>query len=123
MNRIVHFEIATDDIERAADFYRSTFGWEINKWDGPMTYHTVMTGAEGTPGINGGLVGRNGPDMPGVINTIDVESVDDTLEKVTAAGGSIVMPKGPIPTIGWLAYCKDTEGNIFGVMQTDPNAA
>jgi predicted enzyme related to lactoylglutathione lyase len=25
--------------------------------------------------------------------------------------------------IGWLAYCTDTEGNIFGMMQSDPTAA
>jgi predicted enzyme related to lactoylglutathione lyase len=28
----------------------------------------------------------------------------------------------PIPGVGWLAYCKDTEGNIFGLMQADPKA-
>jgi predicted enzyme related to lactoylglutathione lyase len=29
----------------------------------------------------------------------------------------------PIPGVGWLAYCKDTEGNVFGIMQDDPQAA
>jgi hypothetical protein len=28
----------------------------------------------------------------------------------------------PIPGIGWLAYCKDTEGHIFGIMHPDPAA-
>jgi predicted enzyme related to lactoylglutathione lyase len=28
----------------------------------------------------------------------------------------------PIPTVGWLAYCEDAEGKIFGVIQSDPNA-
>ena len=37
-------------------------------------------------------------------------------------GGQIALPKMPIPGMGWLAYCKDTEGNIFGMMQGDPNA-
>ena len=40
-----------------------------------------------------------------------------------AAGGTVAVPKMPIPTMGWLAYCKDTEGNIFGMMQMDPAAA
>jgi len=121
MNRIVHFEIAADDMERAAEFYRSALGWDIRKWDGPMEYHMVMTGPEGTPGINGGLTGRH-PGMPGVVNTIDVSSLEETLEKVTGAGGTVVMPKSPVPTIGWLAYCKDTEGNVFGLVQNDPSA-
>jgi predicted enzyme related to lactoylglutathione lyase len=48
--------------------------------------------------------------------------LDETLEAVTANGGSLALPKMPVPTIGWLAYFKDTEGNIFGAMQNDPNA-
>jgi predicted enzyme related to lactoylglutathione lyase len=27
-----------------------------------------------------------------------------------------------IPGVGWLCYFKDTEGNIFGMMQNDPAA-
>lgn len=48
---------------------------------------------------------------------------DAALNAVTANGGSIAWPKMPIPGVGWLAYFKDTEGNIFGLMQEDPNAA
>jgi uncharacterized protein len=32
------------------------------------------------------------------------------------------VPKMPIPGVGWLAYIKDTEGNILGMMQPDPSA-
>ncbi len=54
---------------------------------------------------------------------IDVPSVDDTTAKITAHGGAIVLPKMAIPHIGWLIYAKDTEGNIFGAMQSDLSAA
>ena len=47
----------------------------------------------------------------------------EAVEKIKALGGTIALPKMPIPHVGWLAYGKDTEGNIFGVMQADPNAA
>jgi hypothetical protein len=40
-----------------------------------------------------------------------------------AGGGKVVLPTMPIPGVGWLAYCSDTEGNIFGMMQADPKAA
>jgi len=40
----------------------------------------------------------------------------------TGYGAQVVLPKMPIPGVGWLVYCKDTEGNIFGMMQADPNA-
>jgi predicted enzyme related to lactoylglutathione lyase len=51
-----------------------------------------------------------------------VASVDDSVERATALGGSNVVPKKGIPGVGWLAYSKDTEGNIFGMMQNDPSA-
>jgi len=53
MTRVVHFEIHADDPERAAAFYRSVFGWEIRKWDGPFDYWLVMTGPREEMGIDG----------------------------------------------------------------------
>jgi uncharacterized protein len=44
------------------------------------------------------------------------------VEAVTKAGGKLVMPKTAIPTVGYFAYLTDTEGNLFGVMQTDKSA-
>lgn len=80
----------------------------------------VTTGAEGTPGINGGLMKNT--DVKTTTNTIGVESVDKAIETVKSAGGKLVMPKTPIPTVGYFAYVTDTEGNMFGVMQADANA-
>jgi len=54
--------------------------------------------------------------------TIDVPSLDDVIAKITARGGTLALPKMAVPGVGWLAYYKDTEGNIFGVMQSDPSA-
>jgi len=53
---------------------------------------------------------------------VDTLSVDQSVKNALFTGGSQVVPKMPIPGVGWLAYCKDTEGNIFGLMQADPNA-
>jgi predicted enzyme related to lactoylglutathione lyase len=53
---------------------------------------------------------------------VDTPSVDEFVQKAKAGGGLEVVPKMPIPAVGWLAYCKDTEGNIFGLKQNDPNA-
>jgi hypothetical protein len=54
--------------------------------------------------------------------TMPVEDLDAHVQKVLSLGGTIALPKMPITGMGWLAYCKDTEGNIFGMMQMDPNA-
>ena len=121
MSRVIHFEIPASDAERAAAFYRKAFGWKIEKWPGPMDYWLVTTGVEGTPGINGGLLKKQSPTTT-TTNTVDVESVDKAVETVKSAGGKLVMPKTPIPGVGYFAYCEDTEGNLFGVMQNDKNA-
>ena len=127
MPRVVHFEIHAEEPERAVQFYRTVFGWEISKWEGPQDYWLIKTGPDGTPGINGGLLRRHGPiDGQAVIAyvcTIDVPALDDYLQKVTAHGGSQAMPRMAIPGVGWLAYAKDTEGNIFGLIEHNKKAA
>jgi len=121
MGRIVHFENAIDDPENAAEFYSAAFGWTIQKWDGPIEYWTVSTGAQETPGIDGGFF-RAQDEYQGTINTIEVDSVDESLEKIIQAGGTVVRGKNAVPGIGYQAYCKDTSGVLFGIHETNPEA-
>jgi len=126
MGRVVHFEIHAGEPERAIKFYRELFGWEFTKWGGSQAYWLVKTGPDDKPGINGGLIQRrggiDGQAVLAYVCTIDTPSVDDYVKKALALGGTVAVPKMPIPGVGWLAYCKDTEGNIFGMMQADPKA-
>jgi predicted enzyme related to lactoylglutathione lyase len=122
MSRVVHFELCADDPERAVKFYEDVFGWKIQKWDGPQDYWLATTGAKDTPGIDGAIMRRD-PSMPSVINTIDVTALDDMIASVKANGGTVVAPRMTIPGVGYFAYCQDTEGNTFGMMQNDPSAA
>lgn len=121
MSRIVHFDIYSDEPERAIKFYTDVFGWKVVKWEGPMDYWLVTTGPDDMPGINGGI-GRRTEPADRTINTIDVASVDESMAQVAAAGGKVVSPKMAIPGVGWFAMCLDTEGNKFGLMQEDPKA-
>ena len=126
MPRVVHFEIHAGEPERAISFYQDVFDWQFLKWEGPMEYWMIITGAEGTPGINGGLVQRRGEaasdSVIAYVCTIQVPSVDEYADKIVANGGTIVVPKTPIPGVGWLVHAKDTEGNIFGLHQEDSSA-
>jgi predicted enzyme related to lactoylglutathione lyase len=126
MSRVVHFEIHADDPQRAVNFYQSVFGWEIQKWEGPEDYWLVTTGKAPEPGIDGAIVKRRGPingdAVIAYVCTVDVPSIDDAIAKITSHGGTIALPKMAVPGVGWLAYYKDTEGNIFGTMQSDQNA-
>ncbi len=126
MPRVVHFEILADDPERAQEFYAAVFGWHVQKWEGPVDYWLVTTGPEDSPGINGAIMRREGAatgdSVTAYINTIDVPSVDEFVAKVTARGGAVDVPKTAVPGVGWVAYCRDTEGNVFGMMQMDESA-
>jgi predicted enzyme related to lactoylglutathione lyase len=127
MGRITHFEIHADDPERAARFYTDVFGWQIKKWGGPVDYWLVTTGPDGEPGINGAIMRRASPvDGEAVIAYVCTASVDDidaTIARIEKHGVPNALPKGPIPGVGWQAYYKDTEGNVFGIHQSDPKAA
>ena len=126
MSRVIHFEIHADNPQRVIAFYQGMFGWHFQKWDGPVDYWMIVTGPSDQKGINGGLIKRQGTiDGTAVIAyvcTVDTENLEAATAKATQLGGQVVVPKMPIPGIGWLAYVKDTEGNIFGMMQSDPNA-
>ncbi|MGA9946352.1 MAG: VOC family protein [Candidatus Cybelea sp.] len=121
MPRVVHFEIHAGDPEVASSFYSSVFGWKISKWDGPTEYWLVSTG-EGR-GIDGGIAPRRGgtPLDNAAVNayvcTIGVESFDDTQAAILRYGGTVAVDRQEIPSVGLLAYFKDPDGNIFGVLQ------
>ncbi len=119
-NKVVHFEIPCDNPEKTMDFFKEVFGWTFQQF-GTEQYWSVITGDENSPGINGGLMKKRDPNQP-VVNSIDVENIDDYITRIEKAGGNIVVPKMPIPTVGWLAYFTDPDGNIHGVYQNDPKA-
>ena len=121
MNRFTHFELAAGDLEKTAAFYRDVFGWQIEKWDGPMEYWLVTTGDKTSPGIDGGLM-QSGGEFTGTINTIEVDDIDAVLSQVLAHGGEIAMPKDAIPGVGYQAYFKDNSGILVGIHQADPTA-
>jgi len=120
MPRVLHFDIPADDPQRAQEFYKQVFDWKFEKWDGPMEYWMATTGNE-EPGINGGLSKRM-PGQMGMTNTIGVPSVDEYSKKITDKGGQLIVPKMPIPKVGWFAQCMDTEGNMFGIIEMDETA-
>ena len=119
-NRVVHFEIPCDNPQKTMKFFGDVFSWTFQQF-GDMEYWTVITGDEKLPGINGGLMKKQNPGQP-VANSIDVVNLDETVKKIESAGGTIVVPKMPIPSVGWLAYFKDPDGNIHGIYQNDPSA-
>ena len=131
MGRPVHFEVQVDDVERAKNFYAEVFGWAYEDYSQVTgtPYWGVITGDEGTPGINGGLLPRPVPapapeqGTNAWVMTMGTDDFDATAARIIAAGGQVALPKMALPGMAWQGYFIDTEGNTFGLHQPDPNAA
>ena len=127
MSRVIHFEIQATQPTELIAFYETMFGWKFNAW-GDYPYWLIETGPAEAPGINGGLLQRHGPAAPpgqGVnafVCTVDVPDVDDAVARAEAAGAVLAVPKMAIAGTGWLAYIKDPDGNLLGMMQSNQAA-
>lgn len=130
MSRVIHFEIHAEDVPRAVAFYQAVFDWQVQDWSeyAGMPYFGVITGEDGQPGINGAIMQRQGGNpaagatVAGGVLTMGSDDFDATAAKVDAAGGQVAMPKHALPGMAWQGYFLDTEGNVFGVHQPDPEA-
>ena len=128
MSRVVHFEIHASDPERLAAFYGELFAWQITKWEGPMDYWLIATGSA-EPGIDGAILRRRGAaPAPGqavnaYVCTVGVDDLDATLETAARLGAQPAVPRMTVPGIGWLAYIRDPDENLLGLLQSDPTAA
>ncbi len=120
MSRITHFEIPVSDTEKSMSFYKNVFGWKFQQW-GNEEYFIAITGDENEKGINGAIMKKRDPAQP-VVNSLEVKNLDAVIKDIEANGGKIVVQKMAIPSIGWLAYFKDPDENIHGIMQPDANA-
>ncbi|MBN2230895.1 MAG: VOC family protein [Candidatus Thorarchaeota archaeon] len=121
MNRVSYFEMPVDDMERATEFYENVFGWKVTKQEragGP--YYSVNTGSKEEPGINGSFFQKT-EGWTTISNVINVKDIDWAIAKIQELGGQIVFAKCVINGVGYLAYFKDPDGNVFGMMQEDSN--
>ena len=122
MSSFVHFDVPTENLERAKTFYETILGWKITPVPGPMEYYDIETkNDDGSIGLAGGMGIRGAPDQK-ITNFIGVSSVDEYVEKVKEHGGTIIMPKMTVPGFGYLATFLDTEKNMLGLWETDSNA-
>ena len=120
MDKVMHFEIPADDVDRARKFYKTVFGWKTNPVP-DMEYtmiHTVEVDKNQMPkergAINGGMMKRGL--IKGPVITISVKDIDGAIKKVKKEGGDLVLEKQVVGDMG-LAYVRDSEGNVIGLWQ------
>ncbi len=106
-------DVTSTDIEKSRKFYSDMFGWEIPP--GPEEF-----GGYSMASVNGRMVAgvspSMDPSMPPLWSTyVDVASVDDTLDKVTANGGNVIVPAMDVGEAGRMAVFTDPDGAAIGL--------
>ena len=116
--KLVHFEIPAGDTSQALGFYGSLFGWQFQEFPGsPTEYHMTQLDEQ----MGGAVYGADG-DKRGMRVYFDVDDINAGAARVSELGGESGDAM-PVPGMGWFAHCTDTEGNEFGLWQSDPQAA
>lgn len=121
MTAVTHFEIYAEKPAKLADFYRSLFGWQLDKSPG-LDYWHIRRDATDASAIDGGLTYRPFPGPRSWVHYVHVESLDAAVSEVQRLGGAVLRPKTAVPKTAWYAVVSDPEGNIFAVWQPDPTA-
>jgi predicted enzyme related to lactoylglutathione lyase len=113
----VHIEFAAGDTSRAREFWSGLFGWQWQDYSGPIEYHMTQI----VPQESGGAIYPAEGDKRGLRVYFDVDDINAGAARVRELGGEAGEGM-PVPGMGWFAQCTDTEGNEFGLWQTDPEA-
>jgi predicted enzyme related to lactoylglutathione lyase len=114
--QLVHFEIPAGDIAKARAFWGSLFGWQFEAFPGPPEYHMTQI----TDQTGGAIYDPDPPDKRGTRAYFDVDDINAGADRVRELGGEAGEATA-VPSMGWFALCKDTEGNEFGLWQNDPS--
>jgi predicted enzyme related to lactoylglutathione lyase len=116
----VRLYIFARDQARVREFYDRALGWQLVD-DGQRRCWVVTANDDPRLGTDGAIGGDR--DELHVIPTVHVADIDATVAAALEAGGEVLVPRMPLPGVGWLVYLADTEGNVLGVMQDDPAAS
>ena len=120
MPRVVHFEVPAKDLKKIADFYTNAFGWKIEQTEF-SDYWLALSGEKNDLGINGAIY-KIDEKKDKVINIIGVGNIEEAIEKVKNNGGEMTSDIMEVPKVGRMAYFKDPEGTMFGMIQPDPES-
>ncbi len=124
-NKLTHFAIHIDDIERAKNFYEGVFEWGFTSY-GQADFLQIKSDKTEDGELIGALQSRKySPVKEKIIGlecSIEVESLDEIVKRIENNGGKILMHKTAIPFVGWITKFLDTEGNLVCAIQYDHGA-
>lgn len=126
MDPVVHFEMPAKDKSRVSKFYSEVFGWQMQQLGAEMGNY-ILAGTtpvdENQMAINPGVINGGffeykdepGYTVPHIV--VQVENLEESMEKVKKSGGQVNGEPMDIPRIGRYVSFTDSEGNGVGMLQ------
>ena len=113
-NTIVHFDLMVGDTAKAKAFYGRIFDWSFKAWGEGDEYELIQTGDD----PEGGLMKKPEQAPRPMCNIyVQVQSIDETLDKVIEGGGAVLVPKTPIEGMGYFAVFMDPDAISMGLFE------
>ncbi|UFU03829.1 VOC family protein [Ruania suaedae] len=110
---ITHIDIPVSDMPAASRFYSELFGWQIAEIPGYEGYPMWQAPNK----ISGGGLAPREENFTQPRSYVEVDSIEETLAKVTQLGGTVVRGKEPISETSWWAIFTDADGNTIGLYE------
>ena len=115
-NALNWFEITASDLDRATRFYETLLGISLNRTEFMGTPMAIFSHEK--PGVGGALVKdpNRKPGGSGSLVYLDAsDKLEACLERAERAGGAVVFPRTAIGENGFIAFVRDSEGNVIGL--------
>lgn len=113
-NPFVHFELNTQDLGKAKEFYGKLFDWKMEDMPGPMQYTMIQPGE----GPGGGMMTHPMPGAPSFwLTYIGVADLEASTEKAKSLGATAIKENQEVPNYGWFSILMDPTGAAFALWQ------
>lgn len=122
----VWYELVTDNVDAACDFYQGVLGWEMGDNDQPDSDYRIIRARDTHSGewfdiggmllLDDAMVQRGA--RPVWLGYIAVDDIDQSITNALAAGAGVIMPLTELPEVGRIAMLNDPTGSPFYIIQS-----
>lgn len=119
---VCFWEINAEDAEPLANFYKNVLEWKIS-FNHQSGFYSVASGTGKDGGIAGGIFSGKGQLPPHRALYVEVEAVDEVMTRVSLHGGKVALEPYDIAGVGRLAFFRDPEGHMIGLIQRQHKTA
>jgi uncharacterized protein len=116
----VWHEQVSSDPKQAQDFYTNLFGWDTELFKpGEVDYTMISSGGQNHGGFG---KAQEGAPPPHWLGHVQVENVEETVDKAKSAGGSLAAGPFEMGEVGRFAIIKDPQGAFVSTYQPEGEA-